>query len=422
MRIIYDHKRQIIPAFIIAFYGAVCNWDIAKPEVLWYHGRQRRRLQETAPRLFKESFRKGDRTVSDSIGVLEYKCPCCSAALVFRQESQQLSCGACGNTFEIDAVKAFNEPAKAQPEAFTWEGQQSGSLSQDELEAMRAFTCPSCGGEIITDENTAATFCPYCGNPAVISGRVGGGLRPDGVLPFKLGKEDAENVFRKLCKGKPLLPKGYAGAQRLEKIRGVYVPFWLYDCSGDFSGRYSATRVRHWSDSSYNYTRTDHFLLTRAARADFSGIPMDASRKLDDAIMESIEPFDYDQLVDFETAYLSGYLADKYDVEAAEGQGRVRQRVDSTLDELMAPTFLGYSSVLPTHKHLDVTHSKAKYVLLPVWLLTSRYRDKIYTFAMNGQTGKITGTLPICPKRSFAWFAGVAAAVTAVCALIGQFL
>lgn len=360
--------------------------------------------------------------MSNATGVLEYKCPCCSAGLVFDQKSQKLSCDACGNTFDIEAVEALHQPEQPQQEEFSWEEGQHNSLSEAELEAMRVFTCPSCGGQIMTDENTAATFCPYCGNPAVIGGRVEGGLRPDGVLPFKLGKEEAEQAFQKLCKGKPLLPKGYADAQRLEKIRGIYVPFWLYDCSGDFSGRYNATRVHHWSDASYHYTKTDHFLLTRAARADFCGIPMDASRKLDDAIMESIEPFDYSQLVDFETAYLSGFLADKYDVEAESGKARVRQRVDATLDDLMAPTFLGYSSVIPREKHLNVTHGKAKYVLLPVWLLTSRYRDKTYTFAMNGQTGKITGTLPICPKRSLGWFAGVSATVTALCALIGLLL
>lgn len=349
--------------------------------------------------------------------IMEYKCPCCDAGLVFSDEAQKLQCGACGNEFEIDAVKAFNETEETV-DTFSWEAQQSQPLSEEEQATMRSFTCPSCGGEIITDDTTAATFCPYCENPAIIPRAVTGGLRPDGVLPFKLGKADAKNAFSRLCKGKPLLPKNFASQQRLEKISGVYVPFWLYDCSGSFQGRYNATRVRHWSDSRYHYTKTSHYLLLRRATADFSGIPMDGSSKMDNTVMESIEPFDYSQMVDFDTAYLSGFLADKYDVESGTGEGRIRQRVDHAIDEMLAPTFLGYTTVIPSQKHLNVTHGKARYVLLPVWMLTSRYKDKTYTFAMNGQTGKMTGTLPICPKRSAAWFGGVAAGVTALLSLL----
>ena len=159
-------------------------------------------------------------------------------------------------------------------------------------------------------------------------------------------------------------------------------------------------------------------MLDRACRAEFSAIPMDASSKMDNTIMEAIEPFDYTQLVDFETAYLSGYLADKYDVESSSGEGRIRDRVGNSLDEMLAPTFLGFSSVLPTSRNLQVEHSKARYVLLPVWILHTRYKDKTYVFAMNGQTGKMAGTFPICPKRSAAWFAGIFAGVTLLVTLL----
>ena len=352
--------------------------------------------------------------------VIEYKCPCCNAGLSFTQESQMLKCHACNNEFEIDTVKAFNE-IEAE-DSFQWEKRADTSMSDQDMQALQTFTCPSCGGELITDGATAATFCPYCENPAIIPGRVSGGLRPDGVIPFLKTREDARAAFAALCKNKPLLPKDFLNEQRLEKISGIYVPFWLYDCSGAFRGRYKATRVRHWSDSNYNYTKTSHYFLLRGAVADFSGIPMDASSKMDNTIMESIEPFDYGRIVDFDTAYLSGFLADKYDVEANTGEPRIRERVDHSITDLLSPTFVGFDSVLPTDRRLHVSHSKASYVLLPVWMLTSKYRDKTYTFAMNGQSGKLTGTLPICPKRSAAWFSGIAAAVAALTALIMSLL
>lgn len=247
--------------------------------------------------------------------VLEYKCPCCNAGLHFGSDAQKLTCEYCGNTFDIDTVRAFNESQKPQDaEEFQWEQEQTEQFSEDEESTLRAFQCPSCGGEILCDENTAASFCPYCENPTIMPTRLSGGLKPDGVIPFKTGKEDAKAAFLRLCKGKPLLPKGFTSEQRLEKITGMYVPFWLYDCAADFSGSYKATRIHTWSDSKYEYTKTDHFLLKRDAAADFVGIPMDGSTKMEDAFMESIEPFDYKQLTSFDMAYLTGYLADKYDV------------------------------------------------------------------------------------------------------------
>lgn len=351
--------------------------------------------------------------------VLEYKCPCCGAGLVFGDHVQKMTCQYCENEFTLDAVKAYNDSLNQENvQDFQWEKEEKQAWSEEEQSALRSFVCPSCGGELVTDDNTAATFCPYCENPAILPGRLSGGLKPEAVIPFQTSKEDAKAAFLKLCKGKPLLPKFFTQEQRLEKITGLYVPFWLYECSGQMDGSYQATRVQFWSDAKFNYTRTEHFLLNRSAAAEFERIPMDGSSKLDNALMESIEPYDYSQMVDFHTAYLSGFFADKYDVEAQLGQERIRQRVSQTMEDMVQSTLTGYATVIPSSKQLSVHHGKAKYALLPVWMLNTRYKDKIYTFVMNGQTGKMTGTFPICPKRTAAWFAGICACVTALVSLV----
>lgn len=348
--------------------------------------------------------------------VMEYKCPCCNAGLQFAGDVQKLTCEYCDNTFDLDAVKAYNEP-QATPQSFDWEPVAENTWSDEEQQAIQGFQCPSCGGEIVTDQTTAATFCPFCGNPTIMPGRVSDSLKPDAVLPFQTSKEDAKNAFLKLCKGKPLLPKFFTQEQQLEKITGIYVPFWLYDCAGEYSGSYKATRIRTWSDSQYHYTKTDNFMLKRKSSAEFVRIPMDASTKMEDAFMESIEPFDYGMLTDFDTAYLSGYLADKYDVTSDQGEPRIRERVDNAMEELLQDSLIGYNTVVPTSKNLNIQHGKASYVLLPVWMLNTNYRGKRYTFAMNGQTGKMTGSLPVCPKRSAIWFSGIFAAVTLIASL-----
>lgn len=349
--------------------------------------------------------------------IMEYKCPCCGAALAF-SASEKLSCSHCENTFDIDDVKQYNDAIlEEHHDTFQWEEMQTASISNDEAQNIQSYTCPSCGGEIMGESVTAATFCPYCDSPAIIGGNVSGALRPDGVIPFKTTKETAMAAFQQLCKGKPLLPTDFASTARQERIQGIYVPFWLYDCGGAVHGKYKATRVTRWSDSNYIYTRTSHYLLIRDASASFHNIPLDASTKMDNATMESIEPFHMDEAVDFNTAYLSGFFADKYDVEASQGEERIRQRVGQTFDDLLQSTLIGYHSVIPTNINLQVQNNKARYVLLPVWMLHTKYKDKTYVFAMNGQTGKMTGTLPIDKKKMWAWFGGVSAAVSALVGL-----
>ena len=351
--------------------------------------------------------------------ILEYKCPSCGGGLRFGEGNQRMCCPYCDSEYELEDVvdQIVRAEQSSEPE-FQFDALEQSALTDAEQEALVTFTCPNCGGEILTEQTTAATFCPYCDNPTIIPGRVSGSLKPDGVIPFKTSKEDAKAAFLKLCKGKPLLPKFFTEEHRVEKITGMYVPFWLYDCGGDFRGHYKATKVHSWSDSDYIYTRTNYYHVSRAADAEFISIPMDASRKMEDAIMESIEPFDYSKIMDFQTAYLSGFLADQYDVESGEGRDRVQQRVKASMNALVKDTIHGYASVVPMSEQLSVRHGKASYVLLPVWMLHTKYKDKTYVFAMNGQSGKMTGTFPICPIRTAMWFGGIWAGVTAVMTLL----
>ena len=357
--------------------------------------------------------------MNQSTSVLEFKCPCCNAPLIYGGESQQLKCEYCDNAFDLDTLQACRDSEVPQESAdIQWDSKSEQQWSQEDQAQLQIYLCDACGGQLISDEHTAATFCPYCGNPAILPGRLSGGLKPDGVIPFKTTKEDAKNAFLKLCSGKPLIPKFFTQEQQVDKITGLYVPFWLYDCSANFNGSYKATRIHTWSDSRFIYTKTDHYLLRRQADASFSGIPMDGSSKMEDTFMESIEPFHYGDLAEFDMAYLSGYLADKYDVESSAGEDRIRQRVETSLNDHIQSSVLGYATVLPTSQNVQIHHGNARYVLLPVWLLNTKYKGKTYTFAMNGQTGKMTGTFPICPKRSAAWFAGLWAGITAVATLV----
>ncbi len=359
--------------------------------------------------------------------VREYKCPNCGGGVTFDSGTQQMKCPYCDTTFEIDAVKEFQDAqAAAGEEDFAWEtyGKHSGSgdWSADETANMRQFRCQSCGGEIITDANTAATSCPYCGNAAVMEERLEGMFRPDWVIPFQLDKAAAQAALENHLKGKLFLPSSFKTQNRIEEIKGIYVPFWLFDADAKGNASYRCTKVRTWSDANYIYTKTSHFAVQRAGNAAFRTVPVDGSSKMDDAMMEAIEPFDYGKKVDFQTAYLSGFLADKYDVDATASQPRANERIKTSMQDMLRQTVQGYTTCMPDGCSVRLASGKTQYALLPVWVLNTKYNGQMYSFAMNGQSGKFIGDLPIDMGKAVLYTAGVFAAVSMVASLLLCFM
>ena len=325
-----------------------------------------------------------------------YRCPCCGSSLVFSSQSQQLDCQSCGNSFPLETMQAV---AQAQVENTTdqdmaWEDQYNAGFTGEESSQLKVYRCESCGSEIVADAATAATACVYCGNPSILPGVLSGVYRPDAVLPFQKSKEEAMAALRQHCSGKRLLPKGFMDESQIEKIAGVYVPFWLFQADAEADCTYNATRTHTHREGQYMVTRTDHFLVRRGGHMAFEQVPVNGSQKADDTMMESIEPFAQEAAKGFDVAYLSGFQAQRHDLDAAACQPRANERIRKSVAAVMAGTVQGYASVTPANTHIDLEHGRVRQVLLPVWLLNTRWRDQTYTFAMNGQTGKFIGDLP----------------------------
>jgi len=345
--------------------------------------------------------------------LLEYKCPCCGGAIAFDATLQKLKCPYCDTEFDAETLKSYDEELKSTPaeDEMRWDTAAGAQWSEGEEGALCTYVCNSCGGQIVADENTAATKCPFCDNPVVLTGRLAGTLKPDFVIPFKLDKKAAKEGLRKHLTGKKLLPKVFKEENHIDEIRGVYVPFWLFDADAEANVRYRATRIRTWSDSNYNYTETQHYSVTRAGTVGFERVPVDGSTKMADDLMESIEPFDFSQALDFQTAYLAGYLADKYDVDAENSVDRANARIKRSTEETFASTVRGYATVTPQNSNIRLNNGQAKYALYPVWILNTTWQDQKYTFAMNGQTGKFVGNLPLDKGALCKWLFGLTAAI-----------
>lgn len=350
----------------------------------------------------------------------EYKCPCCDGAIAFDSGIQKMKCPFCDTEFEMETLAAYDSELKNETsDDLQWKTSDATPWQED---GIRSYVCKSCGGEIIGDENTAATACPYCGNPVVMMEQFSGTLKPDLVIPFKLDKKAALAALKRHYEGKKLLPKVFKDENHLQEIQGVYVPVWLFDTQAEADVRYRATQVRVWSDSRYDYTQTSYFAVSRSGSLGFERIPVDGSTKMEDALMESIEPFDHKDAVDFQTAYLAGYLANKYDVDAEESIERANTRVRKSTEEAFAETTQGYTTVIPQHSSIRLRDGKVQYALYPVWLLNTKWNGKTYTFAMNGQTGKLVGDLPMDKALYNKWFFSITAAVSAAAFAISYLL
>lgn len=380
--------------------------------------------------------------------VTNYQCPACTGPLHYSAKSGKLACDYCGSSFdvaEIEALYARKEAeaaaakqaadakaeaaqaakAEAAETAAASGGWDTSDLSRDwgaEADGLRVYSCPSCGAELICDQSTAATACPYCGNPAIVPGQFSGALRPDYILPFRLSKDDAVQALRAHYKGKPFLPRSFTSANHIEQIQGVYVPFWLFDGGAEGAASYRASNTNVYETGDYEITETRHYHVVRAGSLAFEKIPVDASSKMPDDHMDSIEPFDYAQLRPFSTAYLPGYLADKYDVTIDDSRDRADTRCRETLAQALRDTVTGYGACVTEREDIALRRGKVHYALLPVWMLSTKWRGQDFLFAMNGQTGKLVGDLPTDRGRFWGMFAAIAAPLTVALTAILQFL
>lgn len=375
-----------------------------------------------------------------------YKCPACGGGLNFNPASGKIVCEYCDSSYTVEQIEEIykptqtngdpedetnsNEDPELSEEQYTsgdahWNTDELNSNWGEESGNMKEYNCPSCGANLICEATTAATSCPYCGNPTIIETQFAGSLRPDYCIPFKIKKEDAINNLKNFYKKKFLLPKLFSDQNHLEEIKGIYVPFWLFDGTSEGTVNFktsSSTTIRHGNKET---TTTRYFDCIRSGKIDFTKIPVDASEKMPDDMMDSLEPFNYDEMKEFSTAYLPGYLADKYDVTVDQCSSRAHSRCAKTFVDAMEDTVTGYDTCKITGTNISIKNGKVHYALIPVYLLYTKWNEQKFLFAVNGQTGKVVGNLPISKGRSFLFFLinfligiGIGAAVAAIAMLL----
>lgn len=323
------------------------------------------------------------------MNVIDYKCPSCGSGMVFDSDTGTLTCRSCGRQ---DNIEQASDPL----------GLRTASANE-----VHEYHCTSCGAVIVAEAETAATTCSFCGSAVVLGDRLSGKLAPGLVIPFSISKEKATQAFKKWCRNGLLTPNKFMEANRIKGVTGVYVPFWLYELHNKVDVQGHATKVRTYTRGDYRYTETDHYDIYRRLQLDYVGVPVDASERLNDQLMDRLEPFPYNQLKSFKTPYLAGYVAEKYSYTDEELLPRAKSKIRDYIEESISASVKGYTSTHLINKQIDTRVKNTDYCLIPVWLFQYNFNRKIYTFAMNGQTGKVVGKPPLSKAKISAWFAGV---------------
>ena len=348
---------------------------------------------------------------------LENRCPACKASIKFNPKVGKFKCEYCGSEFTLEEMQKHSDNASTEEKNQPKEKQ----TKQDTYDGYVSYHCESCGAEIIADEQTAATFCVYCGNTAILKSKLSGEFTPDKMLVFKKEKQESINAFKNLGKGRPLMPKDFNSEKNIEKIRGVYIPFWLYDINVSGNLDMTGEIITQWSSGDTHYTKTDKYKIVRGGTMDYKNVPVDGSSRFDNNIMNSIEPFNFAELVPYNHAYLSGFYAERYDESGEKIYKEASDRAVNSTRERLRNDASRYTTKIITSDTLQAKETNKQYVLLPVWMVNVKYKDKMHIFAMNGQTGEFIGNIPLDKGKAVLYFI-IIFAVTFITIILGSYI
>lgn len=297
-----------------------------------------------------------------------FKCKNCNGNVVYSPEKHTMFCPYCDSQDS--------------------EEQKESTMSEINI-------CPDCNGVIQLTEHTAATKCPYCGDYVVLNSRVEGEFTPKWIIPFKMGKEGCKKLLQKRFKKVVFAPTDFLSETKLKTIEGTYVPYWMYDydTNCEFQGR--GSKVRTWTEGNIEYKETKYYDVYRNFDLKFRNVPADASESMPDSVMDLVEPFQYKELENFQPKFLSGFLAEKYNMTSDVVEQRARTKMEHDAESILKESYQGYDHMQIIDRDVRASKGAVDYGLLPVWRYEYKYKDKDYPFYVNGQTGKIVGEVPI---------------------------
>lgn len=318
-----------------------------------------------------------------------YKCPSCGAGIEFKPALQKFHCDYCLSEYREEEI------------ANIYKDIDENKDNSEEHRHLSSYECNSCGAKVVTDDTTTATFCYYCHNPVIISDRLVGSFQPNKLIPFSIDKDKATETFLAWARNKKFVPKDFYSNSQLEKITGVYLPYWWADCKIDIDYVGEGRNIRIWRSGGREYTETKKFQIERKGKIDINNVEELAFTKIDKMLLNGIAPYNENEAIKFSMPYLSGFFAEQYDINKEEINPKIEEQVNRYSKSLIAETISGFNHVNDINNNINIISKEWNYTLLPAWILTYIYNGKTYVYAVNGQTGKSFGELPLDKQKLF---------------------
>jgi len=316
------------------------------------------------------------------MSIKSYKCPSCGAGILFKPSLNKFKCDYCLSEYTEEEIEKYN---------------QAEHLHEGEFVS---YQCNSCGANVVTDDTTTATFCYYCHNPLIISNRLKGEFKPNKLIPFSIDKNSAKEKFLDWARRKKFIPNDFYSESQLEKITGIYLPYWWANCEVDIDYIGEGVNIRVWRSGDREYTETKKYEIIRKGKVDISNIGELAFTKIDKNLLDGIQPYNEQEAMSFSMPYLSGFLAEQYDIDKEELAPKIETRVKRYVKNVIDQSVSGFNTVHEKKDNSKMSFKEWSYTLLPAWILTYIYKGKTYVYAVNGQTGKSFGELPFCKEKA----------------------
>lgn len=341
----------------------------------------------------------------------QYKCISCGAPIFFKPEVGKFKCDYCNSEYTEEELTAYLESLKEGKETKEeTRGETSGEYQQ--------YHCNNCGAEVVSDTETTATFCYYCHSPVIISSRLSGEFKPERIVPFKVSKDKAVEIFLDWAGGKKYVPNDFGKKEHIDKMTGIYIPYWSYDVVLDVDYQAIGENVSVWTSGDVEYTNTKQYSIVRSGDMEFNNIDELATDKFEERLLNGISPYEEDSEVEFSKGYLSGFFAESFNVDRDACMPDVEERVKNYSSNLLADATGNYSRVKVERDNRNIKKAEEQYALYPAWILTYNFNGKIYVFAINGQSGKAFGELPVDNGKLYRT-TGIIFAIIAVLLVLG---
>lgn len=342
------------------------------------------------------------------MALLNYKCPSCGASITYDPSQDKGACEYCGSTFSLEELEDYAKKSGSKEEI---------SRATD-TEEMTGYTCDNCGAEVVSDATTSATFCYYCHSPVILKPQLAGDFKPDYIVPFAIDKKKAQETFLSWARKQTYVPRSFTESSQLEKITGIYLPYWFADVKTqvDVQGVGSTSRV--YTRGNTEYTDHEDYAVKAQGAFDIQHIPELAFTQIDRDLVKSVDDFSQAQLRDFNMLYLSGFFSERYDIHQEEALPKLMEQAKNYAEDFVASQFSGYDSVRREVDQIDTQVQKISYVLLPTWILTYQYLGKNYIYMLNGLNGQAYGELPV-DQTKLGIRSGIIFAILMVLILLG---